>query len=159
MSPAASSWHLSKFEKRPKMPPPTVEFILVAQRFACPTNWWASCYYYNDMLSFLHYFIVDLEMWWIYDVRLLDTLETTGKNGSGPECLAESYWQPMPKEGQRRLRLIDWLIWRLGGYGRWRLVLSIAVHGFLLASHWHMIYLLPLFSWLHRRFRPPARLT
>ena len=33
-----------KLEKQPKMPPPTaLGRIVVARRFACPTNWWASC--------------------------------------------------------------------------------------------------------------------
>ena len=42
---ATSSQHISKLEKRPDMPPPTTLCrILVAQRFACPTNWWPSCY-------------------------------------------------------------------------------------------------------------------
>ena len=44
---AAFGRHLSKFDKRPKMPPPTaLGRILVARRFACPTKCWASCYYY-----------------------------------------------------------------------------------------------------------------
>ena len=43
-SPATSDWHLSKFGKRPKLPL-AIAFgrILVVQRFACPTTWWASC--------------------------------------------------------------------------------------------------------------------
>ena len=44
-SPATSNRHLSKFVKRSKMPPPmTLGRIWVARRFACHTNWWASCY-------------------------------------------------------------------------------------------------------------------
>ena len=44
-SPATSDRHLSKFEKWPKMPPPsTLIQILLARRFACPTKWWASCF-------------------------------------------------------------------------------------------------------------------
>ena len=44
-SPATSGGHLSKFAKRPEMPPPTaLGRLLVARRFACPTNWWASCW-------------------------------------------------------------------------------------------------------------------
>ena len=43
-SPATSDRHLLKFEKRPKMQPPAVYGrILVVRRFACLTNWWASC--------------------------------------------------------------------------------------------------------------------
>ena len=38
-SPAAFDRHLLKFDKRPKMPPPMAFVrILVARRFACPTN-------------------------------------------------------------------------------------------------------------------------
>ena len=43
-SPATSDLHLLKFGKRPKMPLPAgFGRILVALRFACPTNWWVSC--------------------------------------------------------------------------------------------------------------------
>ena len=47
-SPATSGRHLSKFEKTTE----NAAFdgfgqILEARRFACSTNWWASCYYYH----------------------------------------------------------------------------------------------------------------
>ena len=44
MSSATYGRRFSKFEKRPKMPPSTAfGRILVAHRFVCRTNWWASC--------------------------------------------------------------------------------------------------------------------
>ena len=47
-SPVASDRHLSKFEKRPKRPPPTaLGRILAVRRFACPTNGWGSCFRNN----------------------------------------------------------------------------------------------------------------
>ena len=43
-SPATSGRHLSKFAKRPKMPPHTaLGRILLVRRFACLIYWWASC--------------------------------------------------------------------------------------------------------------------
>ena len=48
-SPSTSGQVFSKFEERPKMPPPTaLGRILVAQRFACLTGWWASCLLCHD---------------------------------------------------------------------------------------------------------------
>ena len=42
-----------------KMPPPTaMDRIVVAQRFACPTNWWASCYCYFRSQSLLFLFLL-----------------------------------------------------------------------------------------------------
>ena len=44
-SPTTSDRQLSKFGKRTKMPlAAALGRILVAQRFACPTSWWPSCF-------------------------------------------------------------------------------------------------------------------
>ena len=45
---ATSSLHISKLKKRPKMPPQVdLRWILVVQRFSCPTNWCTSCQKYS----------------------------------------------------------------------------------------------------------------
>ena len=51
-SSATSARHFLKFEKRPKMPPPTALCrISVARSFVCPANWWASCSPFGSIYS------------------------------------------------------------------------------------------------------------
>ena len=65
---ANSDQHLPKFEKRPKMLHPTVfGRILLAWRFACPTNWWASCsWLLNDTIELNFEYNHSLEVHFAY---------------------------------------------------------------------------------------------